>query len=73
MESMDVANVILDFIVHSKTLCVNLGHHSIMNNGPPQACNVNPICMALNSNNITYINVMQILCIIIMPSGSRRC
>ena len=29
MESVDVANVILDFIVHSKTLCGNLGHHSI--------------------------------------------
>ena len=28
MESVDVANVILDFIVHSKTLCGNLGHHS---------------------------------------------
>ena len=28
MESMGVANVILDFIVHCKTVCGNLGHHS---------------------------------------------
>ena len=28
-ESMDVANVILDFIVHCKTVCGNLGHHSM--------------------------------------------